>query len=273
MKKQAIFISTLVVLLFASCASEQQLARRFIREANTYNIAVEFPQQLFLTNSKVENLYPNFQEMDSEQQNELLVRHTQFLNNLNEADLRTSYCSTFVKTLQELKLNVIENAQYPDSTLDNTLLNVRMLQLEWEEDSALMRYSRSISYYEDVYKDLTVNELNLNVWLEYTAPNAKPKVLFCSESYRDDIDGKFTQKNDEYVFNYNKTPVDAAQIETKTVEFARTNATAFFNYLMNVYIQQNSAYAPQYLQKVSYNQQNNLLQNRSPRISELDIMH
>ena len=176
MKKQAIFISTLVVLLFASCASEQQLARRFIREANTYNIAVEFPQQLFLTNSKVENLYPNFQEMDSEQQNELLVRHTQFLNNLNEADLRTSYCSTFVKTLQELKLNVIENAQYPDSTLDNTLLNVRMLQLEWEEDRALMRYSRSISYYEDVYKDLTVNELNLNVWLEYTAPNAKPKV-------------------------------------------------------------------------------------------------
>ena len=185
---------SIIILVAASCSVEKNVATEFVINANKKNILVIAPVQLYKTNLKTYLMDSLGIDKDDENKDELLLRHSKFLYDLNDSLFIANYMLGYKKSLIKFGFNVFtENEIDSFLALDSNSYQVNIAQIELEETIYTFRDEETI-YDSHFFHDHNLNAVYVNSWFEVNnlnEENAKHNIYFTSDMITDIVDGMF----------------------------------------------------------------------------------
>ncbi len=244
-----------LLLLLSGCMPERKLAVSFIENDTALAFLVIKPDFLYKTNLK-EYEINGYDSLSDWQKDSLLMDKSLFLKNINDSILISGFTENFTKGLQSYGIKV-----YPSSLTDTFLLPGHMsyianiAQMSLEEYVHPFTTDQVVSDEIVTIKDVDLNALNYNIWLELGKLNSDKKniVLFASDYLLDDLNGQLRQSifRDEITFEYTIDTITTEQIYQYGRQMGKEVSSYLFDYLLNIYINENIPpgypYEPEYL--------------------------
>ncbi len=230
-----LFFSTLV---FKSCVPEYYVVKKFRTSANVSVLVI--PNQLvYKTNATIQDLYPNFGDLSPQLQDSIWYANTKFLEKVSDSVVIYTFYSKFLNLLKKSEMKVFDYQNTASFNLKDTNAYIlKIVQMEMEEKKQQIPYSQPVDNNQELYKEVEINSLTLNVWFELLrAANdtLNPTLLFASYTISDVVRGRFFNTLNGYEFRFKRNDIDVAQILPMSSEGGEKMAQYFFNHMLNVY--------------------------------------
>ncbi|MDD2412436.1 MAG: hypothetical protein PHR79_05920 [Bacteroidales bacterium] len=235
-----IFVSILMLgsMIFKSCTPEYYAVKKF-RESTQVSVLFIPNQVVFKTNSTIQNLYPNFTELPQEIQDTIWNMNTQLLEKVPDSSIVETFYTSFLNLLKESDLRVYDSENMVGfNTNDTNAYILKIAQMEMDEMKQMIPYSQPIDSETELYKEVEINSLTLNVWFELTRAindTAKPVVLYASYIISDVVKGNFYNTLSGYEFRFKRDDIDTTHILPMSVNAGEMMAQYFFNHILNMY--------------------------------------
>ena len=231
------------MILLAGCSAEKKLAKVFIEDGIKDDFLLLTPDFIYKYNLKTYE-FPGIDTLEEYKKDSILVVNSLFLNKIDDAVLISEFADNFIKTFTSYGIRI-----YPEDFLDTFLaerrkayvINVAQISLE----EYVYPYSTDEVINDEVIeiKDIDLNALNYNSWLEVTLLNGEgnQKVLFGSDFLLDRLNGTLKQYlfSGEMRFDYTIDTITTRDIYRFAGDFGKKMAGYFFDYYMNKYIDEN----------------------------------
>jgi hypothetical protein len=249
-----ILLSTVMSASLTSCQLEKKTVRAFIDSPRAEPLLLLLPDYIFPVNLKEYDI-PGKDSLDEAAIDSLMIDYSLFLKDINDSVVLARFSNAFIRGLQGFGYKV-----YPESKLDSVLHGnqrtyvVNLAQMTVEE--YIHPYSESYYVGDELVtlKDIDLNALNLNVWIELGAMNGdkKIKVLFASDYLFDRLSGNFRQNffASQLTFEYAIDTLTVKQFYSMAEYFGGKCSGFLFDFFMNEYLKENLPpdypYDPQY---------------------------
>jgi hypothetical protein len=117
----------------------------------------------------------------------------------------------------------------------------RIGQIQLEEDKQKIDFSEALSGKEELYKDMEIEVLSVNVWFEWFKSDKDStcsKVFYAEKKISDEVDGHFysTGENDNYEFRYKRKDIGVADVLKLARLSADQNAQQLVDFLFTRYV-------------------------------------
>lgn len=235
-----IFVSILILgsMVFKSCTPEYFAVKKF-RESTSVSVLFMPNQVVFKTNSTIQNLYPKFKELPQELQDTIWNLNTQLLEKVPDSSIVDTFYTSFLNLLRKSDLRVYDPENMVGfNTNDTNAYILKIAQMEMDEMKQMIPYSEPIDSETELYKEVEINSLTLNVWFELTRAindTAKPVVLFASYIISDEVVGHFYNALSGYEFRFKRDDIDTTHILPMSAFAGEMMAQYFYNHMLNMY--------------------------------------
>ena len=223
-------------LLFSSCASERQLASRFVVRETNLNVLLLPPPGLIKVYSPVP-----LSELPEGEVPQPDLEASRFLEELNDTAFVNYYLRSLRHHLSRLQVNVFGPENLDEFLqLDTTSYIFSLAQVE------LLEFS---DFYTEVAAIDTVNyrvdfprtNVELSSWFEFTEVNHTERpvqVLYSMQSTSDYFDGRFFYNviSGDVTYRRNSYPLEAPDVYDLAYFAGQKNAGYIFDHLMNLYV-------------------------------------
>lgn len=251
MKSKAIFIRTAIIGLFlialsisffSSCTVQQELSNGFQKHNDSVSVLVVGSSMLQKTSAVIMRLYPQFDQLSPELQDTVWKHQTKFLDVAQDSLLLDLYYNTILEKLRKTGMKIYDDAHADEFIKQPGVKWIfRIGQLQLEEDKQKVDFSTELTGQEQLYKDMEIEVLSMNVWFEVfkSENDTTPlKVLYAEKKISDEVDGRFfsTGDNDQYEFRYKRTDIAKEDLPKLAKETAELNAQQIANFLFTQYI-------------------------------------
>lgn len=229
---------TLIILLVSSlfsCSTEYLVHKSFKRK-NEYNLLIIPNNTVLKTNGKIKELYPNFAQLPEDLQDTIWNAQSIFLDANSDSVLTKKVYNSLLNRLQNTNLKTYtanKESEFPYSAENSYILKVA--QLELEEDVKQVPFIYPLNEFEELYKEVEINTLDLNIWFEVSKANSEDKalILYAQKTIGDKVNGRFYQAfNGEYKFEYSKTEIT----EESALMLAQQGGYAFAQYIYDYFL-------------------------------------
>ncbi len=236
-----ILLFSLLLIFLTSCSLERRLASDFIKEANNQSIVLQFPDYVVKTSLKTDTVR-DLKIKDSFVLDSLRFQESLVLKYVNDSKFLAGCKQSMIKELNAYGINVIEHDQFDGNSVHGLyFLNLAQIQLEEYQDSATID---KFCYGQLHFFDLTLNALNINSWFELSKldeDSVKFPVLYSSYYQFDEVKGSclkvFAKYGKKVMYNYKVDTIDAQTSYKLASEAGKRYASNFFDYLLNIYVQ------------------------------------
>ncbi len=244
MKRLLLFISALsLILTVISCSPERKLAKSFVEQDHDLSFLIMSPEYLYKVNLKKYELDSTDTTQESVKDSVLLAKSL-FLKYISDTTFLNRYTGSLQSQLEKYGLKVYPEARF-DSLLQarSNAFIVNIAQFSIEEYVHPYTSDQVIGNEVMTIKDIDLNALNFNTWVELSRMNSDTGrvVLFSSDQLFDGINGYFKQYlfNPEVSFEYSIDTITLDQIYQKAAALGRKDGAYLFDYMMNKYLKSN----------------------------------
>lgn len=204
-------IAFLLLVLLASCSTEQKIVKEAGAYLNKASLLVLFPDQMFITNSKA---YSFSDSLSENQKYVASIDSSFFLKEIDTDSIFEEFKLNMVKLYKSYGFKVYLKEDLDSFlTLKTTGLVIEITQLQLEEfykpfrDEELME--NGFTYFS---KDFVLNALGLEAWITVSRLNdtlGNYSMIYSEYSISDDMSGLFMKDNgtDKVYYDYNYTPL------------------------------------------------------------------
>lgn len=238
MKYNYIVFILVLLLLSASCAPEWKLAKDYVATNPEPDIMILPVNYIFKSNLKKEEI-EDPEKLDEYELDSALFENSIFLKKISDSAFLEIYINSMIDEFDKLGFNV-----YTEGALDTFLFFksnafiLNMAQLEIEE--YYTTHEDKDEFGEYIYhKELDLNTLNINFWLELSKLNSSGRrVFFDSKEIADDAYGYFTENifTGEVNYKYFLREMTLDDVYQYCEYLGARHASYTFDYLMNNYI-------------------------------------
>lgn len=266
-KKTKLQVSILFIfigIMLVSCSLERKIAKSFVTENKIKSVLLFFPSEISKSNLKTELAITNDSlfnlNLDSiVEVNDLFLR--QIDDSLFLAKCKKSMIEEF--KAYGVKVYGVENIDEIIASKDTLyVMNLAQMQIEEYIHTEKVEDFIGTSYYSHSF---SLNAINLNSWFELSHSKITPEVypvLYSSYFIYDDLEGWFAQ------YNFNapvklRYKIDSLQMKDiyNLAELAgKKYAINFYDYLLNIHVQDNLPKDKSPAYYFHYNRKNKKLQ-------------
>lgn len=229
-------------VFFSSCTVQQELASGFKKNADTLSYLILKPELLQKSSLTVQRLYPQFSELSPELQDTVWKHQTKLLDVVADSILLNTYYNELILRLKKSGLKIFTENEINDFNKVSGVKGVfRIGQIQLEEDKQKVNFSEELSEKQELYKDMEIEVLSVNVWFEWfknDKDTASSKVLYAEKKISDEVNGRFfsTGDNDNYEFRYKRTDLGTADVLKLAKLSADQNAQQLVDFLFTRYV-------------------------------------
>jgi len=235
-------MSFFCALIFSSCTVQQELASGFKKNADSLSYLVLKPNMLQKSSLTVQRLYPQFSELSPDLQDTIWKHQAKLLDVIADSTLMNIYYNELILRLKKSGLKIFTENEIDDFNKVPGIKGVfRIGQLQLEEDKQKINFSEELGGQEELYKDMEIEVLAVNVWFEWfksQKDSTTSKVLYAEKKISDEVDGRFYSTGDDknYEFRYKRTDIGAADVLKLARISADQNAQQLINFLFTRYV-------------------------------------
>jgi hypothetical protein len=229
-------------LIFSSCTVQQELASGFKKDADSLSYLVLKPNLLQKSSLTVQRLYPQFSQLSPELQDTVWKHQTKLLDVVADSTLMNLYYDELILRLKKSGMRIFTENEIDDfNKVSGTKGVFRIGQLQLEEDKQKINFSEELSGQEELYKDMEIEVLSVNVWFEWfkdQKDSTSSKVLYGEKKISDKVDGRFFSTGDDknYEFRYKRTDIGAVDVSKLARISADQNAQQLIDFLFTRYV-------------------------------------
>lgn len=240
--KLILLISLVNLIIFSSCTIERQLSKDFQKYSDSVSVLVVGGSVLNKSSLVIAQLYPQFNELSPDLQDTVWKHQTKFLDVVSDSMLLELYYESVLQKLKKTKIKVYNDSQTSEFLKQSGVKWIfRVGQIQLEEDKQKVDFSAEIKNQEELYKNLEIEVLSLNVWLEmFKSENdtAPEKIFYTQKTISDEVDGRFfsTDENETYEFRYKRTDLTKDDLIKLAKVTGELNAQQIVDYLFTQYI-------------------------------------
>lgn len=226
-----------------SCTIQQELSSNFRQRTDSMSYLILKPLNLQKSSLVVQRLYPQFAQLSSNLQDTVWKHQTKFLDTLADTTFINTYYNELILQLKKSGIKVFSDNEMDDFAKAPGIKGVfRVGQLQLEEDKQKVDFSEEVNGSEELYKDLEIEVLAVNVWFEWfknDQDSTPTKVLYAEKKISDKVDGRFfsTDVSDQYEFRFKRTDLTSSDVLKLAKLSADQNAQQLVNFLFNRFIQ------------------------------------
>ena len=234
-----LFFVAFVNVIFNSCTPEYFIVKNF-KESNNISVLILPCDVILKTNTTIVDLYPDFSKLPKALQDTIWNVNTKFLEKFPDSLLINSFYSNLIQQLKLTEVKIFSASEIDRfNTNDTNAYVLKIAQIEMEENNKKIPYSQPIDYNSEVYKEVEVKTLSLNVWFElYNASNdsVPMQVLYSSHVISDEVEGRFAQNmNGNYDFKFKRKNIDTSDIVPLVNTASLKMSQYFYNHIINIY--------------------------------------
>ncbi len=234
----------LPALFLIACATERQLAKRFVQEETNINVLLLPPPGL---NIKYYPVHPD--EADPDTIDPFNLEEARFVDEVDDSLLVNNFMQSLKYHLELFQVNVFG----PDNIdsffrLDTTAFIFSLAQMELMEylDEAVFTSAVDTIQYRQRFPQTTLMQSH---WFEFSTlnkPEEPMEVLYSMQHTSDYFDGRFVYSpiNGEVTFRYTPYYLNSDDVFELAFFAGEQNAQYIFDYLMNYYIKEKSGRDP-----------------------------
>lgn len=224
-----------------SCSPEWKLAKEYVATNPEPDIMILPVDYIFKSNLKKEEIKGSY-KMDEYELDSALWENSIFLKQISDSAFLEIYINSMIEEFDKLGFQV-----FTESSLDTFLFlksnafMLNMAQLEIEEFYTTHEDKDEFGDYV-YHKELYLNTLNINFWLELSHLNSNGRrVFFDSKEIADDAYGYFTENvfTGEVNYKYFLREMTLEDVYQYCEYLGARHASYTFDYLMNNYITKN----------------------------------
>ncbi len=225
--------------LISACTPEYFIVKNF-KETNNISVLILPCNVILNSNTTIVELYPDYAKLPKALQDTIWNANTKLLEKVPDSVVINEFYSSLIKQLRlsEVKIYSINEID-AFNALDSNAYVLKIAQIEMEENKKRIPYSEPVEYNYEVYKEVEVKTLSLNVWFEFTKASndtVAPQVLYSSQTISDEVSGRFAQNiNGSYDFKFKRNDIDANDILPLARIASLKMGQYFYNHLLNVY--------------------------------------
>ena len=231
------------IIGFSSCNLEKKLAKVYTATPITDTLLVFRPSYLFKINLK-DFLVADADSMSEPEKDSALMENSLFLKHVSDSTVIEGYTRSFTDQMKLYGYKV-----FGEDMLDSLLTShssafiVNIAQMTMEE--YIHPYTSDYVVGDEIVtlKDIDLNAVNFNVWMELSRMNTdgKNRVLFASDHVFDGINGYFKQYffSSDISFEYTIDTMTVKEVESVGGILGQRFAEYFYDYLLNSYVRQN----------------------------------
>ncbi len=240
--KYLLYANMLFVLVFSSCTVEKQLSRDFQKYSDSVSVLIVGGSMINKTSAVIANLYPQFDELSPDLQDTVWKHQTKFLDAIPDSVLLDHYYLSILLKLKKTNIKIYNDSQTAEFLIQpGTKWIFRVGQIQLEEDKQKVDFSAEIKNQEELYKNMEIEVLSLNVWFEmFKSENdtAPLKILFAQKTISDEVDGRFfsTDNTDNYEFRFKRTDLTKEDLVKLAETTGELNAQQIVDFLFTQYI-------------------------------------
>lgn len=237
-----IIISVFSSFFFSSCTVQQELASDFKKNADTLSYLILKPELLQKSSLTVQRLYPQFSQLSQELQDTVWKHQTKLLDVVADSTLLNVYYNELILRLKKSGMKIFTENEIDDfNKVSGTKGIFRIGQIQLEEDKQKIDFSEALSGKEELYKDMEIEVLSVNVWFEWFKSDKDStcsKVFYAEKKISDEVDGHFysTGENDNYEFRYKRKDIGVADVLKLARLSADQNAQQLVDFLFTRYV-------------------------------------
>ncbi len=239
--KIILFISLPILILVSSCTIQSQLSKDFNKYSDSVSVLIVGSSNLQKVSLVVERLYPQFDELSADLKDTVWKHQTKFLNSVEDSAVLNIHYRFIIQQLKKTKIKI-----FTDDKVDEFVKQsgpkwiFRIAQIQLEEDKQKVDFSTELKGQEELYKDMEIEILSVNVWFEvFTSENdTTPKtILYVQKTISDEVKGRFFETIDgKFEFRFNRTDIMKEDILKLSELSANNNAQQITNYIFTKYI-------------------------------------
>ncbi len=230
-----------IAAILASCSIESKIAKSYVKNESQPAVLIFLPEELYKNNLKSYAIL-NFDSTQQINEDSLLFYNSLFLQHVNDSLFIAQCKQSMISELKAYGLKVYEYEQldefqkFGDSSY---VLNLAQMQLE---EYLLKQEVEDFFDYSLYSTKVDLNAINLNSWFElsrYRVPNENYPVLYSSYYIFDEMEGEFYKplNNIDMVYRYKVDSVEMSDIYKLAETAGKKYAINFYDYILNVYIQ------------------------------------
>jgi hypothetical protein len=229
--------------LLSSCSIEKKLGKEY-RETMVDSVAlVMMPEYVFKNNLKGYQ-FPGIDTLSQWEKDSILLTNSIFLKEFSDTAIIQEFKKNFIARISEYDYLVLEEPNLDSFLVTHTngiLVNIAQISLE----EFVHPYSFGYDLMDEslTVKDIDLNAVSLNLWIEVSRLNAtdKNKVFFTSDFITDDLEGYFRQYlfTGKIEFEYTIDTLSLAEINEFIARMGVRSADYLYEYFLNRYIQEN----------------------------------
>lgn len=237
------FLALAAILAFSSCNLERKLAKVYTSAPTSDTLLILKPSYLFKINLK-EFLVPDSDSLDEAEKDSILMEKSLFLKHLSDSAVIDGFTQSFTNKLKLYGYKVLGEGKL-DSLLTSHsgayILNIAQITME----EYIHPYTSDYVVGDEIItlKDIDLNAVNFNVWIELSRLNSneKNRVLFTSDYIFDGINGYFKQFffTSEISFEYTIDTMTMKEVSSFGGILGERFAEYFYDYQLNSYILRN----------------------------------
>jgi hypothetical protein len=238
-------IGLLIVFSFIivhSCTIQQEVVKQYERYTDSVSVLILSPLTIQKSSLVIQRLFPQFPQLSPELQDTVWYHQTKLLDVVADSVILKNYYENLFETFKLSGVKVYLESQIDEfNNLKTPKWVVRVGQFQLEEDKQKVDFSKEISGQEELYKDMEVEVLTINVWLEIfksLSDSVPVNVLYGKKSISDVVDGRFfsTGDNNQYEFRFKRTDIKKEDVAPLSVDAGKQNAQQLADYFFNKYM-------------------------------------
>lgn len=232
----------IIGVVLNSCTIQQQLSSNFIKQKDSISYLILKPNLVQKNSLPVQRLYPQFNQLSADLQDTVWKHQTKFLDVIPDSVILNNYYDELISQLKKSGLRIYSEREIDDFSKVNGPKSIfRIGQFQLEEDKKKVDFSEEISNQEELYKDLEIQVLSINTWVEWfirDTDSIPSKVLYATKSISDEVNGKFfsTDGGNSYEFRFKRSDISSLDAQNLPKLAANQNAQQLINFLFTQFV-------------------------------------
>jgi hypothetical protein len=229
--------------MLQSCTIQQELVKQYEHYNDSVSVLILPPLNIQKSSLVIQQLFPQFSQLSPDLQDTVWFHQTKFLDVIPDTVILKNYYENLFETFKLSGAKVYSESQIEEfNNLKTPKWVVRVGQFQLEEDKQKVDFSKEISGQEELYKDMEIEVLTINVWIEIfksISDTTLINVLYGKKSISDVIDGRFFStgdNNNQFEFRFKRTDVKKEDVVTLSIDAGKQNAQQIADYFFNKYV-------------------------------------
>jgi len=232
----------IIGVVLNSCTIQHQLSKKFLKQTDSISYLILKPTLVQKNSLAVQRLYPQFAQLSPDLQDTVWKHQTKFLDVIPDTTILNTYYNELILQLKKSGVHIYSEQEIDEfSKIIGEKSVFRIGQFQLEEDKKKVDFSEEVSNQEELYKDLEIQVLSINTWIEWfkrDADSIPSKVLYASKSISDEVNGRFfsTDNGNSYEFRYKRTDLSNSDVQNLLKSTASQNAQQLINFLFSQFV-------------------------------------